>query len=252
MNPPPEKPAPRAPRSVTNKWAVLLPIICVLLTILFLDKSGIKLHPATPAELAEIRDLDHRAHLFYASGEVAKVEQTYREQLRLKARVFAPDSDEIMSTRDKLGYALLEQRKSAQAEVEFRAELRFHEGRIWRRQLSALVHLRFTKLRAFQNDSTHYSRLALATALAAQGKHLEAEVQHRAIIKRCTKSYGANNELTLIARYRLALCLSDANKLEEAQQCAQLMIADYRRTYGTNGARGPDFEDLYRILSRNK
>jgi tetratricopeptide (TPR) repeat protein len=76
------------------------------------------------------------------------------------------------------------------------------------------------------------SRHNLANALQVQGKHAEAEKEHRAVLAIRERVLGAEHPDVFLSCYNLALCLEKQGRLEEALAFAKRAGEGWKRVLG--------------------
>jgi tetratricopeptide (TPR) repeat protein len=85
-----------------------------------------------------------------------------------------------------------------------------------------------------KHAKTLASRNNLAAVLQEQGRHAEAEREHRTVLELRQKVLGARHPDVFLSCFNLGLCLEAQSRLDEALPCMRRAQTGFQKLLGAN------------------
>lgn len=213
----------------------------------------------------------------YSTGAANQAQERYERVLAAQRRKFGPDSDEVLSTLNRMMVVYsetnqLDKARSLQEDLVARTRARFgNEDPKTLMMMDGLAivlaqqeHFAEAEAmvkpnlpiyeRVFGKDHPLTYRLVsnLGVFIRQQGRNEEARPYYERSLALATKLYGADNRGTISAEGNLALLLRDVGDLAGAERHARIAATKADAAFGDNPMRAVNFSAYASILIRLK
>jgi tetratricopeptide (TPR) repeat protein len=166
-----------------------------------------------PLVEAAVRETLGKTYL--ALGDYAAAHSQLSSAFGIRRQILGEEHPDTLKSMMNLGWALLMQHESAQAEQMYRQVLEVQE-----------------RVRGKEHPDTLKSMMNLAIALCGQGKYAEAEQMHRQVLEVRERVLGKEHPDTLSSMMNLANALHNQGKYAEAEQMHRQVLEVEKRVFG--------------------